>query len=227
MLPWLLRLVASVSFAAPGIAAAVDLPANLRVDGVIGPSAGAPRVTPAQNDKILIIHGAKGSLEAVGEVVDGGGTYFVMIGKDTSFNNTPLTIQLQKPDQSIYQLLDRGRPASFVFQGGLFPSRLNLQLSVGPGIGAPASGKPAAPQPAPLDASAGDRCTDPRMDVNGDGVCDQADIEIIKAYIAGQTRTIGTGARREDVNGDNVVNSRDLIDAMRAMQKRPGAQGTQ
>ena len=224
-----LRSVALLALVAPGIAAAIDLPANLRVDGVIAPGTGGARVLPAQNDKILVINVAKDALEAVGEVVDGNGTYFVMIGKDSSFNSTPLTLRLQKADQSIYQLLNQGRAVNFRFQGGLFPSRLNLQLSIGAALGAPNDAvKPAAPQPVPTASqSPSGKCDDPRMDVNGDGVCDQADIEIIKAYIAGQVRAIGTGPRPEDVNGDGVVNSRDLIDAMRAIRKQSGNTGAQ
>lgn len=221
-----LRLVAVAAVAAPGLAAAVDLPANLRVDGVIAPSASGPRVAPAQNDKILVINVANGSLEAVGEVVDGNGAYFVMIGKDSSFNNTALTVQLQKSDQSVYQLVNKGRVVNFNFQGTLFPSRLHLQLAIGAALGAPAAAaKAAAPQPVP--AAPGGKCDDPKMDVNGDGVCDQADIEIIKAYIAGQVRTIGTGPRPEDVNRDGVVNSRDLIDAMRAIRVQPAKPAAQ
>lgn len=226
------RLVATAAVAAvaaPGIVAAADLPANLRIDGVIAPGAGAQRVAPAQNDKVLVINVATGALEAIGEVVDGNGNYFVMIGKDASFNNTALTMQLQKSDQTVYQLLNQGRTANFNFKGSLFPSRLNLQLSLGSPLGAPsAAAKAAAPQPTPsAPQSSGDKCDDPRMDVNGDGVCDEKDIEIIKAYVAGQVRTIGSGPRLEDVNRDGVVNSRDLIDAMRAIRKQPAKPAAQ
>lgn len=226
---WLRLMTFAAAFAASGVAPAADLPSNLRVDGAIASGAGGARSAPAQNDKILVINLANGALEAVGEVVDGNGTYFVMIGKDASFNNTALTLQMQKADQSIYQLMNKGRAANFNFQGALFPARLHLQLEVGASLGSPVTAaKSAAPQPLPsATASASGKCDDPRMDVNGDGVCDQADIEIIKAYIAGQVRTIGSGPRPEDVNRDGVINSRDLIDAMRAIRKPPAKPAAQ
>jgi hypothetical protein len=215
-LQFLWRCIATAcAIVAPNLAAAVDLPANLRVDGVIEPRG---RVPASHNDKILVINTNNGAVEAVGEVVDARGTYFVMMGKDASFNDTPLTLRLQKADQSVYQLMTEGRDASFKYKGTLFPSRLNLQLAVGASVGGAPATAPRAAQPTPLAQVSG--CDDAKLDVNGDGVCDQADIEIIKAYVAGQVRTIGSGPRREDVNGDGVVNSRDLIDAMRAIRKQ-------
>jgi hypothetical protein len=210
-------IAALCAFIAPGLATAVDLPANLRVDGVIAPGA---RVPASHNDKILVINTRSGAVEGIGEVVDGQGTYFVMMGKDASFNDTPLTLRLQKANQSVYQLMTEGREASFKYKGTLFPSRLNLQLSVGASVGGPVATTPKPSEPQPTAQGDSISCDDPKLDVNGDGVCDQADIEIIKAYVAGQVRTIGGGARREDVNGDGVVNSRDLIDAMRAIRKQ-------
>lgn len=203
--------------------AAATVPATQRVDGTISASQGKTPIVAAQNDKILVLNASKGGLEAVGSVVDGNGTYFVLVAKDSTFANTPLTLQLQKSDNSTYQLLaGNGQPATFNFSGGLFPVRLNLSLAIGGSVGdVPAAA--GAPAPAPT-APTTSQCANPRMDVNGDGTCDQRDIEIIKAYLAGSTHTVAT-ARKEDVNGDGVVNSRDLIDAIRSVRGTAGAPG--
>lgn len=66
-------------------------------------------------------------------------------------------------------------------------------------------------------------CADANMDVNKDGVCTQADIDLIKDYISGVA--VGGGAASLDVNKDGVVNTRDIIDAIKAILLS-GSQGT-
>lgn len=200
---------------------AVELPSNMRLDGTIVPSSSKPAVVPAQNDRLLVVNAAKGSLEAVGSVVDGSGTYFVLVSKDTSFNSTPITLRLQKSDSTVYQLLSDGRPVSLPFKGGLFPVRLSLSLSVGSAVGEVAAAQAAAP--VPLAENAQGRCENPRMDVNGDGVCDEKDIEILKSYVAGASHTVATtDAKKADVNGDGLVNSRDIVDALKTIRRNAG-----
>lgn len=58
-------------------------------------------------------------------------------------------------------------------------------------------------------------CADANMDVNKDGVCTQADIDLIKDYISGVA--VGGGAASLDVNKDGVVNTKDIIDAIKAI----------
>jgi len=60
-------------------------------------------------------------------------------------------------------------------------------------------------------------------DINGDGKVDQTDVDLLKQAISGQRPIDKT---RMDVNSDGVINTRDLIDLLRALRSaaRPQAQ---
>jgi len=206
----------SMSLLAADALAQSSLPATMNVAGTVSAGTALPNIIPQANDQVLIVNASTKKIEGIATVADAGGSFIAQVSKTSEFNSTVLTLQYQR-SSTVYSLLGSDNQAvSFPFAGGLFPTTVSFSVSIGTVLSGGTSTTP--------DASAGggatttpatstNSCADTKMDVNGDGVCDQADIDLIKQYIGGVNRTIG---RKADVNGDGVVNTRDVIDAIRA-----------
>ncbi len=198
---FVLSLVLSVFAAAIGNAnAQQQIPSSLQVVGTIIAGGG---VTPAQNDIVQIVRPDRlNSVEGQGTVLANDGTFVVDMAKTQDFNGTQLTAIFKKGN-SVYQLNNGTTPLVFPYSGTFpFPSRINFNLTIGTRI----SGGGTTP---PTDDPGSDNDA---YDVNGDGVFNQADIDVIKAQL-GEPNPLAAA----DVNGDNLVNTRDAIDAIRAL----------
>ena len=207
--------------------AQAGLPTIQAVEGTISPSKAAIPVTPASSDELVLVNVNTGKRESAAFSIDREGAYLMVITKDASFNGTPLTLRLRKGSIT-YNLLDaeEGDPVEFQYAGTLLGSaRITLNMRIGPkAAGAPVAkpgGDGGPVKPVNTNPEAVD-CIAPRFDVNGDGKCDEADIEQIQNFLLSSSRSPrGTvsEARPEDVNGDGAVNVRDLLEAARALQQ--------
>jgi hypothetical protein len=198
-------------------AAAQTVPSNLQIVGTI--SASDDGVAPEEGDEVLVVKGD--STEGSGTVIDSGGTYFVEMSKTQDYNGTSLSLRLRK-SSGTYQL-EFGPDNQFTFNGGFpFPSR----TTINPAIGAKLSGGGGDGGGGGGGGSGGGGYSDSDYDVNGDGVFNQADIDLIKQAIVG-----GTNETAADVDGNGIVNTRDAIMAIRALtsyrhQRAPVADGS-
>lgn len=211
-------------FAGIGDVAAQDIPSNLQIVGQI--SVGVTGITLAIGDEVLVVNVGSGDTEGAGTVLDLNGTYFVDMSKTTDFNGTQLTLRL-RTGGDVFQL-DFGSDDTFSYFGAFpFPARTVINPAIGnlisgggggddgagddgagdedgPPIAGPVTGVGGAP------AEAG--TPDARFDVNGDGVFNQADIDLIKTAI-----TSGNPDPAADVNGDGIINTRDAVTAIRRL----------
>ena len=214
--------------AAPQALGQAGLPTIQAVEGTISPSKAAIPVTPASSDELVLVNVNTGKRESAAFSIDREGAYLMVITKDASFNGTPLTLRLRKGSIT-YNLLDAedGDPVEFQYAGTLLGSaRITLNMRVGPKaagtpVAEPGGGATEPPKPVNTNPDAVE-CSAPRFDVNGDGKCDEADIEQIQNFLLSSSRSPrGTvsEARPEDVNGDGAVNVRDLLEAARALQQ--------
>jgi hypothetical protein len=196
------------------LAFAISTPATLIISGTIEKGTIAPR----QNDRIYAVQN-NGQIAGIGSVQDNSGFYAIQISKDTDFNGTELSLQLEQAGVR-YQLLDNGKPVSFVFSGGLFPVTLSLALTVGPKVGGSSSGSgsgsgsPSIPSGGGSNNNNSTTSFDSRFDVNNDGKLTQDDIDAVKNAVAHNTKL-----KAADVNSDGLYNTRDIIEIIKAYLK--------
>lgn len=212
---------------ADAFAQSTALPATMNVAGTVSAGTALPNVVPQANDQVQIINASTKTVEGIATIADGTGSFIAQISKTSDFNSTVLSLQYVRSSTTYTLLGSDGKAITFPFYGGLFPTTVSFSVSIGTVASGgaattdtAASGGSTTTTTAP--AATTSTCANTSMDVNGDGVCDQADIDLIKQYIGGVNRTIG---RKADVNGDGVVNTRDVIDAIRALnaQRRRGS----
>ncbi|MGK0171558.1 MAG: hypothetical protein ACI9W2_003288 [Gammaproteobacteria bacterium] len=237
-------LVIGLSLMLCGQAHAQELPSTMVVFGTLLAGEG---LTPQINDQVLLV-GLDGTVEGIGSVRDASGIYAIESSKSASFNGTTLVMRLRRLGVD-RRLLVGGVDAGFQFNGGLFPTRLLLNPTIGPLVEAPV----APPEPSPGgggatpptdggatpptdggatpptgggdDAGGGEDGPSPAapaspFDIDGDGQFDQRDIDLVKSVVAGKTEA----SERSDINGDGITNTRDIIDIIKARraQNRPG-----
>jgi hypothetical protein len=181
-----------------------EVPSNLQVVGTI---TAANSVTPAVNDLVLVVQPTSlGRTEAQGTVLAGDGTFFVDMSKTQSYNGRALTLLLKKGNV-VYQLNNGSTPLTFPYSGTFpFPSRINFTLAIGTRLSGGDSGSGSG-------SGSGGTKND-AFDVNADGVFNQSDVDAIKSSL-GAPRP----SAKMDVNSDGIVNTRDAIDAIRALNE--------
>lgn len=227
----------------------IETPSNVLITGIITPSTTTPPVSPGTNDLVQAIGVSSGKIEGQGSVASSEGGFAIEMSKTSAFNGTQLLLRLARTDGNIFALTNPdGSQFRFPYNGGFFPVTASFSLKIGAVVSTPTTTPPDSTgttggtstttsgstggaanttgiantttlTTTPTGSLPG--CSSPSMDVNGDGRCDALDIELIKEYIAGRTRTIG----RRDVNNDGVVNTRDVIDLIRSINqsRRPVA----
>jgi hypothetical protein len=214
----------------PTAASAQQLPAVMVLDGIIIPGNGRE---PKTSDTILVLNN-DGGLEGTGEVVDDLGGFFVQLDKTAAFNGTELGLRFKQGSVE-FALLEGAEPFKFQFAGGFPLTRLRgLSLVIGdvlafdpllddtpPGGGTggtDGSGDGTGDQSGG-DTGGGDQGTtgggDP-LDVNSDGSFNQQDIDFVKDVVAGRAQDNG----RADTNNDNIINTRDIIEMIKALRSR-------
>ena len=208
---------ALISVATAGIpgAHAQEIPSNLQIVGQI--SSGASGITPVINDEVRVINVNTGATEAAGTILANDGTYFVDMSKSTNFNGTQLTLRL-RTGGNLFQL-DFGSDSTFSYTGSFpFPRRTTINPTIGQQLSSGGGGDDggdapvAGPTPGVDGAPAEAGTPDARFDVNGDGLFNQTDINLIKAAI-----TASNPDPAADVNGDGIINTRDAVTAIRRL----------
>jgi hypothetical protein len=217
-------------------AVAIDTPSTLLITGNVLQGGG---VTPAIDDSVIVFNPATKSVVGKGKVLSDRGLFSVTLSLTSAFDGTPVTLQFQKNGRR-YQLyeggapLDGGTPADFVFQGGLVPRRATTTATIGEevglAIGEPNVGDLTGGSDSDQDSSNGDNnggivtptTPEPQagspFDVNDDDVVDQLDVQAVKDVVAGRPVS-NTIAGRADVNRDEIVNTRDIIAVIKAVNR--------
>jgi hypothetical protein len=191
---------------------AVDTPSNLQLVGQIAPSATVTSVPLGST--VLAINKAKGTTEGSGSTADANGTFLISMSKTSSFNGTELLIRV-KISGVTYEVLSGGSPASVIYSGGFpFPATAQISGTVGDVVSGGGGGGGGGDGDGDGDGGGDEDCSNgnDRLDVNGDGVFNQADIDAIKeAFISGEN------TEAADVDGNGLVTSADAIIAIKAM----------
>lgn len=210
-------------WALPLAASALDGPDGTMVlTGSLAPSSDG-KVVPADGDSIALVN-VKTNATEVTATYDGSGNYGVILSKPASFNGTQLILRLSHAG-TVYKLLNAaGGDALLVFSGSLFPVNVTINVvasstvisttatggtTTGGGTGT-GTGSGGTGTTAPPPALSGD--------INDDGKVDDVDVQLLKQGISTQVAM----TTRMDVNGDKVINTRDLIDLIRLVRSQGG-----
>lgn len=201
-------------FAASGPAlaqTAPETPSNLRIVGTI--DTGESDVTLAVNDQVVVFTTADGRTVATGTVLDASrGSFFVEMSQPMGFNGTDISLRL-RTSAGVFQLLF-GPDNKIAFSGGFpFPNSVTLRTTIGPRVGG--NDDPGDRETATVDeAPPGDIQVEPTgcLDVTGDGVVDQRDID----FVVEQLRRSRPDSQA-DANCDGVVSSLDVVVLIRAL----------
>ncbi len=168
-----------------------DVPALMLLEGSITPSEGLLSRAPSEHDQVLAFSVADGQLVGVGPVSDAH--YFLVLSRTASFNGSPVVLELQQGRKRFALLRADGKPDSpalLRFSGRTLPERTVLPLQVGRQTAELTAAEAADSQAQRLSLRADLPCS-AEADVNHDGVCDEADLRILRLYGGGVTRTVG------------------------------------
>jgi hypothetical protein len=189
---------------------AVETPSNLQLVGQISPSATITSVPLGST--VLAINKTKGTTEGSGNTADANGTFLISMSKTSAFNGTELLIRV-KISGVTYEVLSGGAQASVIYSGGFpFPATTQISGTVGDVVSGGGGGGGGGDGDG--DGGGNEDCSNgnDRLDVNGDGIFNQADIDAIKeAFISGEN------TEKADVDGNGLVTSADAIIAIKAM----------
>ena len=168
-----------------------DIPALMLLEGSITLSEGLLSRAPGEHDQVLAFSVADGQLVGVGPVSDAH--YFLVLSRTASFNGSPVVLELQQGRKRFALLRADGKPDSpalLRFSGRTLPERTVLPLQVGRQTAELTAAEAADSQAQRLSLRADLPCS-AEADVNHDGVCDEADLRILRLYGGGVTRTVG------------------------------------
>lgn len=213
---------------ASATAQAQDLGVVQLVLGTVAASAataGQPAVAAEVGDYVSIVNSATGALE--GSIpLRSGGAFSSDVQKASTFNSTQCKLLLTKGTGATYALLGPdGNQQTFIYSGiTVFQWLAGTSLpqtEVAVRVGTLLSGGPPPPSGEGTPAVLGKDCLASGFDVNRDGTCDEADIEVIRTFVAAHPLMPKPAQADypEDVNRDGVVTMRDILDAQMALQR--------
>jgi hypothetical protein len=171
-----------------GVRAAPDTPALMMLTGTIAPAEGLFGRTTGAQDRVLAFSVADGQL--VGAGVVSSGDYALVLNRTVSFNGMLVVLELQQGRKRFALLRADGSPAALRFAGRILPERTTLPLRLGQQTAELAEAEAADPKAQRLSLRTDLPCS-VEADVNHDGVCDAADLRILRLYGGGVTRTVG------------------------------------
>jgi len=166
--------------------AAPDAPALMVVVGDIRPGPLAPGVEARPPGRVLMFSSRDGLLVGDGEVT-GPGRYVVSASRLTSFNGTPVVLELQQGRKRYALLPLEGSQEWFTYRGRTLPDRTPLHWRIGTQTAELSAQEAATPQAQRLTRQVEAPCDETR-DVNRDGRCDEADWAILRLYGGGTSR---------------------------------------
>ncbi len=146
-------------------------------------------VKPVAGDAVLVFSMSDGQLAGSGPIVGSGG-FLAVVSRTTSFNGTPVVLELQQGTRRYALQREDGSPAWTTFAGRLLPERTVMELRVGSKTAELKPDEAAHPEAQRLSRRPDLPCL-PDSDVNEDGVCDDADWAILRLYGGGISRTVG------------------------------------
>jgi len=201
-----------VLWAATAIAQAQTLLIHMILDGTLGPSSDG-KMVPTNGDTVMVVNPATGKIEGSGQYNDGA--YLLIVSdKPASFNGTQLVVRLKHLTTTFKLQQATGADAVVVFNGSFLPVRTTLNLFASSTVVSTDS-----TGGTDTDTGTGTGTTPPPAvvagDLNGDSKLDEKDIAILKQALSGQTSISRTTM---DFNKDGVVNTRDLIELIRAVR---------
>ena len=202
---WMKFVMLAVLSASTGEAAAqIDsLPSNMILGGTVLQSSDG-KVVPVDGDSVLVVNPATNTTEASG-VVNTGVYTLILSGT----NGTALALNLMHAG-AIYKLLFAdGSNAAFTLSGSFLPVRTTMNVVASSQTTGNTGGTGGTGNTPPPAAQVGD--------LNGDGIVNEVDVGLLKQAISGQ---IAIDKTKMDINGDNVVNTRDLIDLIRSVREK-------
>jgi len=157
------------------------------VVGDIKPTALAPGVEARPPGRVLMFSSRDGQLIGDGEVT-GPGRYVISASRLSSFNGTPVVLELQQGRKRFALLpVDSSAAEWFAFQGRSFPDRTPMNWRIGPQTAELSSLEAETPQAQRLSKVVDAPC-DATRDINRDGHCDEADWAILRLYGGGVSR---------------------------------------
>jgi hypothetical protein len=205
----------------PLLASAQQLLNTMVLNGSIAPSSDG-KVAPIEGDVVLAVNGNTGVTEGTGLATDSGTYGIILSDKPASLNGVPLLLQLKRGGNTFKLLRPDGNDAIVAFNGSFLPVRVTMNVVAssevvggtggggtgggGTGGGGTSGGEPGGGSTPPASV---------RGDINGDTTIDERDIQLLKQAIAGK---IPMNTEKMDVTGDGVVNTRDLIEMIRAVR---------
>lgn len=193
-----------------GQAAAEAIPAmnvNMVLTGALAPSSDG-KLIPSDGDLVLAVNTTTGANEGTGSV--SGASYSMIIAdKPAAFNGTQLVLYIQHINTNYKLLKVDGSDAIVIFNGSFLPVRQSMNLLA-------SSQAVSTTNPNP-DPGTGNPSPTSLGDLNGDGAVNEVDVGLLKQAISGQ---ITIDSTKMDINGDQVVNTRDLIDLIRIVREK-------
>lgn len=163
-----------------------ETPVVMVVVGEIRPSALAPGVEAQPPGRVLMFSSRDGQMVGDGEIT-GPGRYVISASRPSSFNGTPVVLELQSGRKRHALLPADGGPEWFAFQGRTFPDRTPMQWRIGPQTAELSEQESASPQAQRLSRMVDAPCDESR-DINRDGRCDEEDWAILRLYGGGVSR---------------------------------------
>jgi hypothetical protein len=168
-------------------------------------------------DLVVAINNSTGKEEGSADAETG--TYGLIIGsKPNSFNGTLITLSLKR-GTTLYELVTvAGTTAVVTYAGnGFFPTRKVVHLVTSSTIisGGPIVTTKPGTTTGTTTGTTPETTAGAPGDINGDGKISDVDIDLLKKAISGD---IPANIGSMDINGDGVVNTRDLIDLIRAVR---------
>ena len=147
------------------------------------------------------------------------GTYQIVVSNAGIPVGTSLTLSVRQ-NSTVLPLLDaNGKTAAVVFNAsGIFFTQVQISTHL-PDVSSTGTGGTGGTGTTTGGSTGSGTSTGSTTtlvgDINGDGKVDQKDVDLLKQALSGQ---IAVNTSRMDVNIDKVVNTRDLIDLLRALR---------
>lgn len=202
---WMKFVMLAALSASTGEAAAQteSLPSTMILGGTVSQSSDG-KVVPVDGDSVLVVNPAANTTEASG-VVNNGAYALILSGT----NGTSLALNLMHAGGTYKLLFADGSNAAFSLSGSFLPVRTTMNVVASSQTTGNTGGTGDTGNTPPPAAQVGD--------LNGDGVVNEVDVGLLKQAISGQTAIDKT---KMDINGDQVVNTRDLIDLIRSVREK-------
>lgn len=173
-------------------------------------TSGESGVNVLTGDSVLVVFADNlDKTVGIGSISSADGEYSVTATLDSSLGSPELTM-VYRQGSNVYQLTTNGtQPISLIFIGDDTPVTFTINARIGKLL---FSDAPPPTGPDDLEVE------DSRLDVNNDGVFNQADLDLLKNKLRGRKDPEGLSIDA-DIDGDNRTSTRDVIEAIKTFEK--------